>query len=57
LDLKGNILKTTYIPKFLEPEIFPQIAGAKLYSIFNGILYYIAENEDEEEWELFKIKI
>jgi hypothetical protein len=41
MDLNGNTLKTVYIV----------IKG--LYTINEDRLYYLKENEDEEEWELF----
>jgi hypothetical protein len=52
MDLKGNLLKKAYISRDLETGILAQVAGSKLYSIFNDKLYYLVENEDEEEWEL-----
>ncbi|MCP5051958.1 MAG: hypothetical protein GY940_32620, partial [bacterium] len=52
MDLKGKMLKKAYISRNLESGILAQVAGSKLYSIYNGKLYYIVENEDEEEWEL-----
>jgi len=41
MDLKGSILKKTFLPD----EVF--------YSIDNDRFYYLKENEEEEEWELF----
>lgn len=52
MDLKGNLIKKAYISRNLEANILAQVAGSKLYSIYNGKLYYIQENEDEEQWEL-----
>ena len=52
LNLKGDLIKKTYISGKLDIGILAQVAGSKLYSITNGKLYYIWENEDEEEWEL-----
>lgn len=53
MDLKGKILNTTWISRDLEVSILAQIAGAKLYSIDNNKLYFIKENPDTEDWELF----
>lgn len=52
MDLKGNVKKKVYISSSFEPSINSQIAGGRLSSIDNGKLYYLLENEDEEEWEL-----
>lgn len=52
MDYKGNLIKKTYISRDLEANILAMVAGSKLYSIYKGKLYYIQENEDEEEWEL-----
>lgn len=57
MDLKGNILRTIYIPAKFEPSILALIAGGKLSCIENGNLYYLIENEDEEEWELHVEKL
>jgi hypothetical protein len=52
LDLKGNIVKKVFIPKFEGTPIMARILGAKLHTIKNNKLYYLTENIDEEEWEL-----
>jgi len=52
MDLKGNILRTIFIPGKFETSILALISGGKLSCIENGKLYYLIENEDEEEWEL-----
>ena len=41
------------MPRFLDPPIYAQVAGAKLYTISNGKLYYLVENLEDEEWDLF----
>lgn len=41
MDLKGNVLKTAFI------------TDNDKSAIHNGRFYYLKENEDEEEWELF----
>jgi hypothetical protein len=45
MDLKGNILKKTFFPDDV------------IYSIDNDRFYYLKENEEKEEWELFVEKI
>ncbi len=52
LDLKGNLLRTVYISDALEPSVFAQIAGARLYYTSAGNMYYLLENDENEEWEL-----
>ncbi len=52
MDLKGNVKKKVYISNSFEPSINSQIAGGRLSSIENGKLYFLLENEDDEEWEL-----
>lgn len=52
MDLRGNVKKKVYISSTFEPSINSLIAGGRLSSIENGKLYYLLENEDEEEWEL-----
>ncbi len=47
LDLKGNIIKKSFVTD----------TGTKLYSISNGIYYYLKDNVDQEVWELFGEKI
>jgi hypothetical protein len=42
MDLKGNILK----------RVFLELRG-KCLKVFNGGLYYLKDNLDNEEWELF----
>jgi hypothetical protein len=53
MDLKGKVIKKIFIPGFLEGSVLGQISGSKLYSISKGNLYYLLENEDDEEWELY----
>jgi len=47
MDLKGNIIKNSFVTD----------TGTKLYSISNGIYYYLIDNVDREVWELFGEKI
>ncbi len=57
MDMTGKILRTIYIPGKFETSILSIIAGGKLSCIDNGNLYYVIENEDEEEWELHVEKL
>jgi hypothetical protein len=41
LDLRGNVLKTTFFDY------------KNMSTIYNDRFYYLKENEEEEEWELF----
>lgn len=52
MDLKGNIINRVYLPRFENTPMMSKILGAKLHTIYNDKLYYLMENEDEEEWEL-----
>ncbi|MCP5049316.1 MAG: hypothetical protein GY940_19255 [bacterium] len=52
MDFKGKIIKRVYLAKFENTPILSQILGAKLHTIHDNKLYYLMENEDEEEWEL-----
>ena len=48
LDLKGNDIKTVYVP-------YPELHGMDYmpeYDILNKTFYILIENEDEEVWEL-----
>jgi hypothetical protein len=52
MDLKGNIQKTVYVPRRAPTPLMARLMGVKLYAIEKDNLYYIKENEEEEEWEL-----
>jgi len=52
MDLKGKVLKEVYIPRFENVTMNDEIFGTRLHTIHNDKLYYLMENEDEEEWEL-----
>ncbi len=45
MDSKGNILKTVFLP------------DGNYFSISEDRFYYLKENEDEEEWELWMEKL
>ncbi len=53
MDLKGNVLKTAFIEPSAKEWIMALLLGIKLETIHNDKIYYIQENEDKEEWELF----
>jgi hypothetical protein len=59
MDLKGNILKTLYLPVVKEPGVFSEMIGrpAKFYKIYKNKFYYLYENEEEEEWEVHVVPI
>jgi hypothetical protein len=52
LDLQGRLLKIKYLP-------FPETLGmeAAVFYIHDGAYYYLIENEDEEAWEIHRVKI
>ncbi len=52
MDLKGKVLKKVYIHRFENVTLNGEIFGTKLHTIYNDKLYYLMENEDEEEWGL-----
>jgi hypothetical protein len=65
LDLKGELLKTVYLPLFkndgsfyraIENNIFRR-KNNSTFAINKGKLYQILENQDEETWELHIIEI
>ena len=56
MDLKGKVLRTTFIKPTVKEWIMAMILGIRLETIHNDNIYYIQENEDEE-WELFVQKI
>jgi hypothetical protein len=59
MDLKGNILKTVYLPAVKESGFGNEVLGrmAKFYKIYKKKFYYLHENEEEEEWEVHVIPI
>lgn len=52
MDLKGKILKQVFLPMKMSTAIQPYP-----YNIHEGSLYQVADNEEEEEWELHITKI
>ena len=51
-DLKGNIIKTLYLPKIVEAPFLAFYLGIRYYTFHNGKFYYLNENEDDETWNL-----
>jgi hypothetical protein len=56
MDLKGTELERFFVP-LPDQSIMSQMLGVKLSKISGGKLYYLEENEDEEQWELFEIDL
>lgn len=52
MDLKGKVLKTTFIQPTAKEWVMAIMMGVRLETTHNEKIYYIQENEDEE-WELF----
>ena len=57
MDLKGENLKKVLVPAMTKTPLMSKVMGVKLNVISNNKLYYLKENEDEEEWELHVEKI
>jgi hypothetical protein len=55
MDLKGVILNRVYLPTGQIPRLLVQFLGLgpKFYSIYNNKIYYLKENVEDEEWELY----
>ena len=53
MDLSGNTIRKTYLPKFKNVTLIGSILGTKLYVLQDDKLIYLAENEKTEQWELF----
>jgi hypothetical protein len=65
LDLSGQLLKEVYVPfnygeQWFHHSLAKQIRPGSTHPTFtvkNGILYQLVENEDTEKWELHVVKI
>jgi hypothetical protein len=44
LDTKGNLIKTIYLPQ----------SQKRLFAFYKNSFFYLKENEEEEEWELYR---
>ena len=53
MDLKGNILRTVYLPLGNQPGIEDKIVGIKYFTFANDRLYYIKQNPQTKVWGLF----
>jgi len=51
MDLKGKVLKKTFVPRTAKQWVMAVMMGVRLETIHNNKIYYIQENEDED-WEL-----
>jgi hypothetical protein len=52
MDLKGNILKTVFLPAGNRPGVEDKIYGVKYYTIVNDKYYYLKKNEEKNAWAL-----
>jgi len=52
MDHDGKNLKRVWLPYFDNVSLMQKVLGAKLNTIHDDKLYYLVENEDDEEWEL-----
>jgi hypothetical protein len=59
LDLKGKELKTVFLPKPVLAPLLTRILSriVRFFAIANNTYYYLAENEEEEQWELHAVPI
>ena len=52
MDLNGKILKRVYLPRFEDVTVTGKLLGARLHVIYNGKLYNVSEDEENECWVL-----
>ena len=57
MDFQGQILKRIFLPKFRNISLVGSILGTKLHLIRGNYLFYLLEDEDAEEWHLYKEKL
>ncbi len=59
MDLKGNIIGTSYLPITGQSSFTTRTMGKdnRFYGITDNKFYYLKENEDEEVWELHASEI
>lgn len=59
MDLKGNIISTSYLPITGQSSFSASSMGKdnRFYGIADNKFYYLIENEDEEVWELHAMEI
>lgn len=55
----GQELKKYYLPRPIESGFSAKVFGrpGRYYKFYKNYYYYIVENEDNEEWELHRIKL
>ena len=54
MDFQGKILKRIFLPKFRNVSLVGSILGTKLDLIHGNHLFYLLEDEDDEEWHLYR---
>lgn len=57
LNHKGDFIKRVFLPSFKNTSLIGSILGARMHVIQDDTLYYILENWDTEEWELYRVRI
>lgn len=57
MDLKGNVLRETYLPRVENAPHLAHFLGIRYYTIYNSTFYYLVENEEDETWELYTEEI
>ncbi len=50
---KGNLLRTAWVPRVVTDGLKDRLTGVRRWTIRNGNMYYLLENETTETWELF----
>jgi len=57
MNFQGQILKRIFLPKFRNVSLAGSILGTKLHLIRGNYLFYLLEDEEDEEWHLYKEKL
>jgi hypothetical protein len=57
MDLKGNILKTVFLPVFLRPGVEEKMYDVRYRTIAGDTLYSLKPGKDKNHWELHKTAI
>jgi hypothetical protein len=53
MDLTGQVIKKVMIPKFSRKTLIGTILGTRLHTISNSKVYYLKEDEVNEEWNFY----
>lgn len=53
MDLTGDNVKRVSAPEIETVPLMARILGSRLHAMAQGKLYYLKENEEEEEWDLY----